>query len=352
MIFSSPIALVFMFSEAFAGALTDGPGDMHGNAGIRTTITSSTDSLIESGTLVGSRTHNQTQIALYGEFSPIKHVSLSFSVPYETEKYSFQNISVMGFDPQTKTGSYLNSTPTEDLERTGSGFAGTTLGINLYPFHNRLFEQRSDRGAWKLGVHYRFGTGNHFFTTNEQGLRGVGGGSSAWIFSGAFAIPSKLGQPYSALEATYSNTWTGSIRDEEGSEYISDATLRAPSRVQLRVGNELTLWEDTAFAHFVELDLYAKAAYNSWADVPTGVLLPNTLKSYNNYIVNQSESVQLMGGIGTNLQYDSYYHARLAFEMGMIGPQNIENLYPVGTNGSVVWSVMFDIRFRYRTTAT
>ena len=352
MIFSSHVALIILAQEAFAGALTDGPGDMHGNAGVITTITSISESLIESGTNVGSRTYNQTQIAFYGEFSPIKFVSVAFSVPYQMEKYVFTDISLMSFDPQSKTGSYINSTPTEDLERSGAGMTGATIGINFYPYHNRLFEQRSDRGAWKLGLHYRFGTGNHFFTTNDQGQRGAGGGSSAWIFSGTFAVPSKLGTPYSSLEATYSNPWTGSIRDEDGTERIPEATIRAPSRVLLRLGNEITLWEDTAFAHFVELDLYGKAAYTSWSDIPTGLLLPNTLKSYSNYVVNQSENLQLLGGIGTNLQYNSYYHARLGFEMGMISPQYIENLYPVGTNGSVIWSVTLDFRFRYRTTAS
>ena len=118
------------------------------------------------------------------------------------------------------------------------------------------------------------------------------------------------------------------------------------------MGNALTLWEDTAFAHFIELDLFGRAAYNSWSDVTTGVLLPSTLSSYDDFIVNQSETLQLSGGIGVNAQYNSYYHGRVSFEMGMMSPQAVEHLYPISTDGTLMWSVLFDLRFRYRTTAT
>jgi hypothetical protein len=338
--------------DARADALTDGPGTMHGNVGLRTTISSSSDTLIEDGNVVGSRTHSQTKLELYGEFSPIKHISLAFSLPYWNEKYSFQDISTMSFDPETKTGSYLDSSSSEDMSRSGSGLAGTTLGIFFYPFHNRLFEERADRGAWKLGFQYRLPSEQHFYTTNEEGTRGAGPGAGAWIFSGAFAIPNKIGQPYTELQATYAGVWEGPVRNDEGQELRTQAEIRPPSSVSLRIGNEITLWEDTAFAHFVELDVYGRATYNSWSDITTGVLLPNTLKSYDDYIVNQSETVQLMGGLATNLQYDSYYHGRLAFEMGMMSPQSVEHLYPISTNGTLMWSVLFDVRFRYRTTAT
>jgi hypothetical protein len=341
-----------LLTEAHADAITDGPGAMHGNLGLRTTISSATDTLIEAGNVVGARTHNQTKLELYGEFSPIKHVSLAFSVPYLNQEYSFADISAMGFDPETKTGSYLDSSSMEDMTRNGSGMAGATLGIFLYPFHNRLFEERADRGAWKLGVQYRLSSAQHFYTTDEDGNRGVGPGAGAWQFYGSFAMPNKIGQPYTELKATSAGVWEGPVRNDDGVELRTQAQIRPPSSVSLRIGNEITLWEDTAFAHYLELDFYGRATYNSWSDVTTGVLLPNILTSYDDYIVNQSETVQIMGGLATNLQYDSYYHGRVAFEMGMISPQSVEHLYPISTNGTIVWSVLFDVRFRYRTTAT
>ena len=353
-----PMSLYSLFfisslsTQAYADALTDGPGAMHGNIGLRTTLLSASDSLIESETVVGSRAYSLTNIELYGEFSPIKHVSVAFSLPYIGEQYTFSDISTMEFDPQTKSGSYIDSESTEDLTRQGSGIGGATLGLFLYPFHNRIFKQRADRGAWKVGVQYRLPTSHHFYTTKEDGIRGAGPGAGAWKLSGAFSVPSKIGTPYTAMDATYAGVWMGPVRNDEGKELRSQAEIRPSSSLSLRVGNALTLWEDTAFAHFIELDIYGRATYNSWADVTTSVLLPSTLSSYDDYIVNQSDTLQLMGGIGTNLQYNSYYHGRIAFEMGMTSPQAIEHLYPISTNGTLVWSVLFDLRFRYRTTAT
>lgn len=348
-------SLLFIHSfvaQARADALTDGPGTMHGNLGLRTTITSASDQLIESDTAVGSRVYQQTKIELYGEFSPIKHISVAFSIPYIGEQYTFSDISTMEFDPQTKSGSYINSAAVENLTREGSGIGGATLGMFFYPFHKQLFEDRGDRGAWKVGLHYRLPSSHHFYTTREDGTRGAGPGAGAWKVSGAFSVPSKIGTPYTAMHATYAGVWMGPIRNDDGKELRSQGEIRPPSSLSLRIGNALTLWEDTAFAHFAELDLYGRATYNSWADITTGTLLPSTLSSYEDYIVNQSETLQLMGGIGTNIQYDSYYHARFAFEMGMMSPQAIEHLYPISTNGTLVWSVLFDLRFRYRTTAT
>ena len=345
--------MMYLFlSLAFADAVTDGPGTMHGNIGIRTTISSSSDQLIEDGNLVGKRALGQTKAELYAEFSPIRYLSLGFSVPYYNQGYQFQDVSMMTFDPQKSTGSYINSESIDDFSREGSGIGGTTLGVFFYPFHNRLFEDRADRGEWKFGVQYRLPTALHFYTTNENGDRGVGPGSDAWILYGAFSIPSRLGQPYAELQSTHSGVWTGMVRDHEGNELISQGEIRPPSSVQIRFGNELTIWEDTAFAHFVELDLYGRTAYNSWADVTTNVALPSTLNAYSDYINNQSETLEFTAGVGTNVQYNSYYHARFAFEMGMISPQNIEHLYPISTNGTLTWSILFDIRFRYRSTAT
>ena len=134
--------------NAHADALTDGPGAMHGNVGVRTTSISAADSLIESESNVGSRSYSRTHVELYGEFSPIKHLSISFSVPYINERYSFAGVSAMEFDPETKSGSYINSSPQEDFDRSGSGIGGPTIGLFFYPFHDRLFENRADRGAW------------------------------------------------------------------------------------------------------------------------------------------------------------------------------------------------------------
>jgi len=344
--------MFLLFPFAFADAITDGPGTMHANAGIRTTISSSSDQLIEDSTEVGTRVFNQTKVELYGEFSPIRYVSVGFSIPYFSEGYTFQDIGTMSFDPQKSTGSYLNSAPIESITRDGTGIGGATLGVFFYPFHNRLFENRADRGEWKFGVQYRLASSQHFFTTNETGERGAGPGADAWQLYGAFSVPSRFGQPYAEIQSTHAGVWSGTIRDDEGQEIIAQGEIRPASSVNLRVGNEITLWEDTAFAHFVELDFYGKASYNSWADITTGVALPNTLKSYNNYINNQSETMSFSGGIGTNLQYNSYYHGRIGFEMGMISPQSVEHLYPISTNGTLTWSILFDLRFRYRTTAT
>ena len=337
---------------ASADALTDGPGAMHGNVGLRTTSISASDSLIESEQSVGARSYSQTHIELYGEFSPIKHLSVAFSVPYINERYSFTGVSEMEFDPATKSGSYINSAPAGDFERNGSGIGGSTIGLFFYPFHDRLFEKRADRGSWKVGVQYRLPSSQHFYTTREDGSRGAGPGAGAWNFYGAFSTPSKVGTPYTEIKATYAGVWMGPIRNDNGEEILAQGEIRPPSRLSLRVGNAITVWEDTAFAHFVEFDVYGRGVYDSWADVTTGILLPSTLSSYDDFIVNRSEVLQLTGGMGVNAQYNSYYSGRAAFEIGMMSPQAIEHIYPISTDGSVVWSVMFDLRFRYRTTAT
>ena len=244
--------LYFFVSFAFADAVTDGPGTMHGNAGIRTTISSASDDMIENGNEVGKTDFGQTKIEIYGEFSPIKYVSVGFSVPHYNERYQFSDVHLMSFDPQKSTGSYINSASIDDLSREGSGLGGATLSLFFYPFHNRLFEDRADRGEWKFGLQYRLSTRSHFYTTDENGTRGVGPGADAWMLYGAFSIPSRFGQPYAEIQSTHSGVWTGTVRDDDGKELIAQGEIRPPSSVQLRFGNEITLWEDTAFAHFVE----------------------------------------------------------------------------------------------------
>ena len=94
--------ITILLSSAFADALTDGPGTLHGNIGIRTSISSASDKLIEEGEVVGNRSYRQTNVTLYGEFSPIKHVSVAFELPYFNENYRFTNITTMSFSPEKK----------------------------------------------------------------------------------------------------------------------------------------------------------------------------------------------------------------------------------------------------------
>ena len=296
------LSLQQVLPTASADALTDGPGYMHGNVGLRTTLSFGSDSLIESASVVGNRAYRSTRVDFYTEFAPIHNFSIALSLPYQTEAIDFSDVTAMQFSPQNNSGSYINTDAVDDFTREGSGIGGATVGIYYYPFHNRLYESRADRGAWKLGLAYRFASSQHFYSTDENGQRGSGPGAGALKFYGAFAVPSRIGQPYAEISAEHSGVLNGPIRNDSGEMVLSQGELRPPSRVAIRIGNEITLWEDTAFAHFAELDIYGKAFYTSWSDVTTSVLLPNTLKSYQNTIVNNSETTGAVFGLGTNIQ--------------------------------------------------
>ena len=143
---------------------------MHGNVGIRSTFSFGSDTLIESGTEVGLRDYSSVNTEFYGEFAPIQNLSIAFTLPFQNETYSFQNVSQMEFSPQQNSGSYLNTEDIEDFSREGSGLLAPSVGIFFYPFHNRLYEERADRGAWKIGLSYRFVSNQHFFTTTPSAI--------------------------------------------------------------------------------------------------------------------------------------------------------------------------------------
>ena len=111
------MSILLLQRLVFAGAVTDGPGAMHGNVGIRSQFQFAYDELIESETNVGMRDYSSHTFTQYIEFAPIRSLSVSLSLPIYQEKYHFRGISNMEFAPTLNTGSYLNSEPSTDFPK-------------------------------------------------------------------------------------------------------------------------------------------------------------------------------------------------------------------------------------------
>ena len=150
------------FFMVHAATPTDAPGQFQGDIAIRSFSQSIKDSLYEKDMIVGNRNSFKQQVEIYGEVGLINELSFAISVPYSYESLLFTDVNMMQFDHTIKTGSYIDSDSMDDIERIGSGFEGAWVGLYLIPFHNKIFEERGDRGAWKVGIGYRFANQNNF----------------------------------------------------------------------------------------------------------------------------------------------------------------------------------------------
>jgi len=348
----SCFGLYLMSPTVWAGTFTDAPGSLQGDVAVNHSFKMNTDSIYQEDKLVGNRTLNQNTTRLVMKMGLVDFMSADISLPMGSEKLAFSNVYQMKYDPLSQTGSYLDTPPIDDIQRSGNGLQGAELALNFYPFHTKIYSNRGDAGNWQMGAVYRTGDKSNFFTVDEGGSRGSGIGASAFGIQTAFSNKNKHVEPYLVMKALRSNSFQAELRGDDGTLYARTADIRPANTVDIRGGTEFYIKDDVALASYITLDLFGEYRYQSFQAIPSGVYLPSILESTQDTIITQTELVSIQGGIGTNVQINSLYAFRLSGQAGFASPQRIEHIYEINTQGSFQWGVFGEMRFRYRTTSS
>ena len=344
--------LLLLTSISFAGTYTDAPGALQGDIAIQNDFLTLKDALYQSEILVGNRIQSSNNTTLLLKMGLLDFMVFESTLPYGVDKVSFSNSQQMKYDPISQQGSYLDTPNIDDQTRKGTGFEGAELSLNFYPFHTKIYSNRGDKGNWQMGLVYRTADKSNFYAVNESGQRGSGVGASGLGIQTGFSNKKQGVEPYLQIKAIKSHTWTGPIRNEDGTVLASNVDFAPSSTVDIQGGTEFFIIDDQALATYVTLDVFGQYRYASFQSIASGTYLPSVLESTKDQLGTQTELVTFQGGIGSNIQLNSLYGFRIAGKMGYASPQRIEHLYEVNTQGSFQWGIFSEIRFRYRTTSS
>ena len=341
------ISLLFAHA-AFSASIVDPPGGLQANIGLHNDFSKYYDRLFEANSQIGTRQIIDNQSRLDVEFGALDILSLRLTLPYTYTNYRFPTAQEMSFSPRTDTGSSIGGSELSVDDRIGKGLTGSFVGLRLYPFEGNFYDNRNHRGAWRLELGYRIPDATHFYTVNDNNQRGSGPGAGAFYFGGTFVGKARIGRPYIQSDFTLSSRWSGDIRDTNGQTLISNTNIRPASIAQAQAGSEVPVYQDKANDSEVALHFYGRFRYQSWMDIPSGIVLPQILPTTEDLIVTQTEQSSFHTGFGLNMHFITYYNIQLYSEFGLYSPQVLEHVYDTNTNGGLSWLVGSAFTFRYR----
>lgn len=332
-------------SAARAAEVTDLSAPLRGSAALSYAGQGDAARLVESDTVVGARQHRSHGLALDLEFSPVRGLALGVQLPVVIdERLVWSQAHHMVYDPTLGGGSMLGTDALEPLPMSeGGGLAGPLFVLRAAPFHSDLYTSRSDRTSWVLEAGYRLQDKSSFYQLKDDGSRGGGEGSDAVHLRTAWSTERRSNRPY--LEAVFDKTLTvpTDLRDDDGAVVVTGAAVRAPSRFALRAGTEIpALRRDEVEVAF---DLRARAGYRSWADIPSGLYLPDVLTASHSVLVTQGDAIWMMGGLGLRIRATDLLDVRLGGDFGTETPSTVEHTYDVTTDlGVTRWAADFQLR--------
>lgn len=341
-------SLLLLPSLAGAAEVTELAPQYRGDLGFKFDSYTQYDRLVEDDNQVGRRQLRNNQLTLHGGFSFLQGAGLFFEIPRYAEKISYPEASLMAFDPNTDSGTMVETEALSgELGLEGAGFGGTWIGLQGSPLHEELFAHRGDRSSWLFEVGYRFADKSHLWALNGD-QRGAGPGASAYRLHGAFSTTHRSSRPYLTATFLQSGRLTTDVTDETGT-LLSNAEIQPASRMDLMTGSELLLWADAETGSQIALDLSASFGYRSWQTIPSGTYLPSILDASQGVLILESEVTTLDVGLGLNARIMEYAQLNIGGEIGTISPQRIEHLYRVETApGTVDWQLHVEARFRGR----
>ena len=349
-----------------AATITDGPGKMQGDVAYLFDMKESTDQLYETTRenieiLVGNRKQTLRTNTLLLEYGILDVLSVSIEKPVSMyQSHVFGNPYAMVYDPYFMTGTLQHQKALHEgdsffgelnqngdvptLSQIGSSAQRSWIGVNFFPFHERFYASRGDVFSWKLGLHYRSSNQKNFYSLTDN-ERGAGTGSAAWRITGAFSKGGSKSKPYLGFQVILPKEYTQEFQTITAFE----TTIHPAKESHFKTGVELYPIKDTAYGHYVCVDVFGKFGYQSWQEIPTAVYLPSALSTAEDIVISQSDMLYAHIGAGMNLQYYTYGAFRIYGHAGLSTPQKIENYYNVSSGGTLGWAIGTEFRFRYRT---
>lgn len=292
--------------------------------------------------------HRMTYRATFGVGPGL---ALGLELPHSlTESVSYLSAQTMVYNPASGTGTLIGTAAgNAGVYETGAGIDGAWFTLAGVPF-SESYTKRNNLASWKLGLGVRTPDKSSFWAVDETGRRGAGPGAFAWRIDSAFS--KRLGnlEPYLDTTATFEGKQTVTSRNNAGEE-LGDGpiTVRPADHLELRIGTEVLASSNPTSGSRLVLDVHGAANYGSYAEIPSGLFLPDVLSASDGGLVQQSEFFELGGGAALRWRPMEFVEVGLWGDLLHHLPQRIESTYPVYTWGSTLRSnvgVDFTIRLR------
>lgn len=329
--------LLLLLAHASAATLTELPPWLRGDVGLSWRYDRLSGPLQERApgadpVDVGERVLEEHRLEYAALFSVGPGVALRVAVPHHAQQsVRFPTASSMVYDPATGSGTSVGTDPlATDLEVRGTGLGGARFGLAATPF-SEAFTGRGNRASWRIDAGVQVGDKTSFWTA-EGDRRGAGPGAPALELSSAFSTRSGLAEPY-----LYAGITRRLVQDEVQVTTPGGVTgtvaVRPASTGRVRIGAELLAargQDDGAGA--ARLDLHFGVDYRSWAELPSGIFLPDVLAATEGTTVQESERLEYGGGAGLILQPHPVVRLALRGDLGWAPPWRVESPYPIYTS--------------------
>jgi hypothetical protein len=322
-----------------AAEVTDMPPKLRGDVRIDYLGALEHGDLREDDEAFGRRHANQHDVRYTLEFAPIDGLSVWFQVDTTlTAAVAFTDPHEMQYDPVTDTGTYQGSDALpgsdESYRRRGGGLNGLWIGVGAGPFAEAWGP--AHQMTWRVDVGFRTPNPNNTFWTSSGQHRGASPGGSAFLLRGAWSQEDEPVDAYLVGKVLYEGRVTVDVTDDDGTTIASDVAVKPAAEVDATAGVELIAGRDQASGERFAFDLFCGFGYRSFAEVPSGVLLPQVLERSRGMAVARSAHVRGTAGLGLIYHLNKYFGARLAGTGTYVTPHRLEAVYPVRTGYDTV----------------
>ncbi|MBN2799557.1 MAG: hypothetical protein JXX28_10455 [Deltaproteobacteria bacterium] len=295
-------------------------------------------SLEEAGEVVGRGKVSRHDLLMSAELAPIDGVALLLQFP--TTPYWHQSWSAaqeMRYDPAVEGGTYLGGDVLSDPPSlTASGSEGMWLGVAGAPFSEAMYEK--SLVSWRFEAATRLTAAKRTLWSEGLDGRGVSPGGHATRLTAAFSTRRGVSDPYLRVQWQREGAVELDLVDATGATLASGVTVRPASRIEALGGAELRIADDGQGNRAV-FDLFLGYGYHSWADVPSGIFLPDVLDLSAGKIVTQGEYLSGRAGFALDAVVYDYAHLRLGGEARGVSPHRLETAYPIYTGFDTVEAV-------------
>jgi len=333
------IVAVLATPSARGAEVTDMPPKLRGDVRIDYFGALEHGDLREGDETFGRRHGNRHEVLYTLEFAPIDGLAVWFRVDTTlTTAVAFTDPHEMLYDPVTETGTYQGSETLPGSEdsyrRRGGGLDGLWIGVGAGPFSESW--RISHQTTWRLDVGFRTPNPNNTFWTSSGQHRGAAPGGSALLLRGAWSQENEPVDAYLVGRVLYEGRVTVDVTDDDGTTIASDVTVKPATEIDVTAGMELIAGRDASRGERFAFDLFCGFGYRSYAQIPSGVLLPHVLEHSLGEPVHRSAHVLGTAGLGLVYHLNQYFGARLAGSGTYATPHRLEDVYPVRTGYDTV----------------
>ncbi len=351
--------LLALVGMAHGAEVTKLPPFLRGDLEVSYQMALTGGTLSEGDVDVARSNYEEHRIHYGGAFGVAPGAAVFVEMPsYLRARQSYADANEMIFDPNTEQGSMATGSTLEgETVIEGEGFGGVWIGARGTPFSEQ-WTGWGNRATWLLEVAVQTADSTDWWSTSEEG-RGAGPGGPSVKLRTAFSKDTGTVEPWFNATADLRSWNYVTLQDTDG-ENVNDAWQEAhdgavpkvyPSKTMgADVGIEITTSESAERASRSAIDLHLGFDYHTWADVPSGLYLPDVLPSSQGTLVTQSEYMTAGAGLGIYFQVMDYLKFDLAADVDYVTPHRLEHPYQVSTGAdTIALGAMFQMEILIRT---